>query len=782
MEIKDVFSATPQSSFQVLCETGLGFYIPVYQRQYSWSRENITRMMDDIIHGVVQLTKTEDAITFLGTLINIHDIKYQTVQPQVRPDLPAKVLLIIDGQQRATTLLLLNTILHEEIVKRSAEFEKGTLPETIWISQQSKKLSALLKKTFVEDMSYGDDVYQYYPRAIRAYEDTWSRTQAQAKYVSPISAYLHGYIKHDLSGETKNFDFSKIVDMADGRYKLVIDNCKDIRKFLKKEIASLDPGDFDFPSSRELADTTILQEVIFNVKFPEHIYNLIERGGEVRSDRRLLELLRLLVFAGYVLNRVAVTVVTAKNEDYAFDMFEALNTTGEPLTAIETFRPKIIYSEGVEEYENSKSRTYMKIVDNYLDKFSKAQDRQRATNNILIPFALAESGDKLPKRLNDQRRFLRDTYEAYKELDEKREFLRHLSYTTEYYLASWDDTEISSAHFLRKKPKPEEIQLVDLVLTVLRDSNHQITIAPLQRFYSRTRNSRKENLDAVVQDFCQAVLATFAFVFLWRASRTGTDNIDSYFRLIMRSGWTGTDCTAISRRPNRSVGSTPSASAYKTTLRAVLKEKGGVETKEVWIQKTKNMPLYKVSKHLAKFALLAGAHDTVLDRNAPDKIKKGKPGSFNVLNVEEWRKSDVANIEHIAPLNPEEDGWDKSLYDDVDTVHTLGNLSLLPATENKSIGNRSWETKRLMYKALAAESIDIAEQHLESLLEKGIELSESTRNILLEAQYLPHVRAIGEELGNWSAAVVNARCVMLFDIIWDRIAPWLGIETGHKEH
>ncbi|WP_420229125.1 hypothetical protein ACOBWA_09020 [Psychrobacter sp. ER1] len=38
-----------------------------------------------------------------------------TVQPIVRQDVPSKVLTVIDGQQRMTTLLLLCMALHNEL-------------------------------------------------------------------------------------------------------------------------------------------------------------------------------------------------------------------------------------------------------------------------------------------------------------------------------------------------------------------------------------------------------------------------------------------------------------------------------------------------------------------------------------------------------------------------------------------------------------------------------------------------------------------------------------------
>ena len=44
-------------------------------------------------------------------------------------------------------------------------------------------------------------------------------------------------------------------------------------------------------------------------------------------ERRTIELSRAFLFTNYFLDRVAVTQVLVKKEDYAFDLFEALNTT-----------------------------------------------------------------------------------------------------------------------------------------------------------------------------------------------------------------------------------------------------------------------------------------------------------------------------------------------------------------------------------------------------------------------------------------------------------------------
>ena len=59
------------------------------------------------------------------------------------------------------------------------------------------------------------------------------------------------------------------------------------------------------------------------------------------------------MLAAYVLNRIALTVVQGKDEDYAFTIFESLNTTGEPLTAFETFLPRVVMAEKIQDYQDS---------------------------------------------------------------------------------------------------------------------------------------------------------------------------------------------------------------------------------------------------------------------------------------------------------------------------------------------------------------------------------------------------------------------------------------------
>ena len=70
------------------------FLIPVYQRHYSWEREQCKRLWDDI----VEMQKKNKICHFIGSIVNIAEYVMPT---------GVQKFMIIDGQQRITTLTLL---------------------------------------------------------------------------------------------------------------------------------------------------------------------------------------------------------------------------------------------------------------------------------------------------------------------------------------------------------------------------------------------------------------------------------------------------------------------------------------------------------------------------------------------------------------------------------------------------------------------------------------------------------------------------------------------------
>ncbi|WRC89289.1 DUF262 and DUF1524 domain-containing protein [Helicobacter pylori] len=79
------------------------FVIPIYQRVYSWEKEHCEQLWDDIIK-----TGGNDQIEghFIGSIVFVHDGIFSTNHNE---------LLIIDGQQRLTTIMLLLIALRDHL-------------------------------------------------------------------------------------------------------------------------------------------------------------------------------------------------------------------------------------------------------------------------------------------------------------------------------------------------------------------------------------------------------------------------------------------------------------------------------------------------------------------------------------------------------------------------------------------------------------------------------------------------------------------------------------------
>lgn len=769
MEIKDVFSAQARSVWEYLCENGQGLYIPAYQRQYSWDSSKIKRLIEDMCHGFLMLLNQEDSITFLGTIIAIHDTNYLTVNPLVKGDVPSRVMTIIDGQQRLTTLLLINTVLHHEIGLRLNKIKDLSKRENEWLHEECIKVMANLNKTFEENMAYGDGDFQYYPRMIRAYEDSWSRKERYVKYSSPIGKYLHQYGSFIRSKDKKDFVKNYLEDLLitdKSKYKPLFDGRQIILKQIKEIIKDIKPENLDLPNYNEIISKSKFQNILLKSDFPDEVKTSLRQEG----NKDYKELLYLILFTNFVLDRVAITVVTAKNEDYAFDMFESLNTTGEPLTAFETFKPKVIYVEGLEDYENSEARKNLTTIEEYLEEYNtKSADKQDITSRLIVSFALAETGEKLSKRLSDQRKFLKEKYEKLTEIDEKNKFVRHFADVTLFIKNSWPDEKT-------KQPTVydidnEDIEEVKLCLDVLRSFKHTITIGPLSRFYSNIRQANHEYRQKASRNFIEAVKATTAFSILWRASRRTTDNIDGHYRKLMEDGNPNINFAPLARAKGN-IEELLDIRLYKDSLINILNEEGKILNKEDWVKAAVKIPAYKNQKDITRFILLAAAHDSIIDPNNPGLTIKGKEGTLPLLTHKFWLKDDIQTIEHIAPQTSN-DGWNNKLYEDPDTIEKLGNLTLLPCSENSCLGNGSWKKKRLVYEILSSENADTLKGLIIKAKSLDIDISQQTEEILKCSKYLPMVKALSEYQEEWSVDIIEKRSRRIAELAWDRIWPWL---------
>ncbi|WP_170368869.1 DUF262 domain-containing protein [Ruegeria arenilitoris] len=769
VDIESIFKATAQSSWAFLITTGQGCYIPAYQRHFAWSSENVDRLFEDAIHGLHLLQKRDNTISFLGTIIAIHDTKHATVQPIYKTEMPSKVMTIIDGQQRISTFLMINAAISNVTCRLRASFPKKREPAFDWLEEQLQIQEARLKKSLFLDMETGDPDHQHYPRLARAYEDVWSKRESQAKYSSPISRLLWEYFLHLKREPTKIFRYAPKDDNGEllPHYRVVSDIFKHIQKRVN-DICIKKHEENDFPELLGVIQNTELCEAIWGFEVPQEVIEFARDGIEEKNYDIFCNALRLILLTKYMSDRMAFTVVTAESEDDAFDMFEALNTTGEPLTAFETFKPKVIEAEGMAKYEKSPSFEYVTQIESYLETFKKAEERQRATSVMLVPFALSETGEKLQKKLADQRRWLRDQFESdvLDKIEDKRGFVRRLSSLSKFLQVVWR-RKVDEPLVLRGSNQllPDTIVGLD----VLREIDHSIVAAPLGRFFDVLQTAEDDDVKSRFEDFEAALRSSIAFSVMWRAAIGGTSTtIDTKYRQVLSEKIDG-KYGPLAVRPKKHTGSV-SISNYKKSLIHFL-EKDTIWSKADWVDAVIKQPIYS-QKTIARFLLFLASHDAVTDSKEPGLIERGRAGVLPLLTTQHWHDKSYLTLEHIAPQSNSGD-WEEEIYADPVTVDSLGNLTLLPGPENSIVGNKKWEHKKALYRILSAKNEEEFKSRKHECSKIGLSISLKAQDVLDNAKYLPMCESLAEKTDTWDADFIETRSKRLAELVWDRLSKWL---------
>ncbi len=88
------------------------FFIPIFQRRYSWEEHHCRQLWDDIL----RIGENDEILShFLGSIVYM--------EPRLQPVTAVRQLLVIDGQQRLTTLSLLLSALSKAIDEDSSEID-----------------------------------------------------------------------------------------------------------------------------------------------------------------------------------------------------------------------------------------------------------------------------------------------------------------------------------------------------------------------------------------------------------------------------------------------------------------------------------------------------------------------------------------------------------------------------------------------------------------------------------------------------------------------------------
>jgi hypothetical protein len=756
INIEKAFVTENRSVFDFFQQPGLGFYIPLYQREYSWDTDNIEQLLEDISKGIERLVeeRDENEVRFLGTIITVGEVNKNNIQPQDTQALPVKIDKLIDGQQRLSTIAIFATLLYKHITLVTKKINKDE-PLKNEIEEACQAWFERLVKIFSLDLGRG--IPRLKPKIIRGQKDRWTRDgEINTNYLSPVANYLASVID--------SIHFKKEFEKPNRNLLGVnlVQNIRSVDNWLEKSVrlAHVNQNEDFIPAWYILKN--INQEYIwlFDRK------NLQEKVDEKEINNRrsisyiLNELVQLFSVCHYLTDRCCFTIIQPSNDDWAFDMFQSLNATGTPLTAIETFKPLVVQTtekRSITFKESKNQKSFQKIEDLFSASINAAQ-KSKLTNDFLTSSAIAFDGSKLSSHFSHQRKWLDDRFKDFEQdkdeteaFEEKSKFVEFLGDYAEFYKQIWIDYDAKNNQVIPKISASAEADLASLLILFLYSSNHKMSITILGRFYKDVIDE-KEN---AVENFVSVVKVIAAFYALWRGSRSNT-GLDNVYRTFFKN-------------KTERFGSI-NLEDLKQFLQNELNE-----SRESWIAKAMVEMKYNKAESVCRLALFVSSHDTITDKEVAGLMKAGAKGTSNYLSLQKWNSNDLSTIEHIAPQNGE-GTWDESLYElDTENYQSIGNLTLLPTSINSSMGNKGWVEKFIYFKHLSEKDPEQLKKLSEMAKTLGISLSENTIKLLMDANYHAHISPIVNlsHTGLWNHSMVEKRARRIIELFWDKLSPWL---------
>lgn len=756
LNIEKSFLTENRSVLDFLNQSGQGLYIPLYQRDYSWDTDNIEQLLEDLSRGILRIALgevTDDSkeIRFLGTIITVVESNRNNIYPVEIQAVPPRIEKLIDGQQRVSTIALMATLL----VKRLTEIKTKVKPTNeiyeqvieicdTWIDQK-------LCKVFSFDLGRGKPSLK--PKIVRGAKDYWTRENSENDaYKSELANYLGRFIK----AYCDKTSFPCLTKEG-SKNSLLYQNGRRIEAWLKKTVAVAHEGNTDDFASAENILNKFSQDQLWDYDRPEleEIVRQLDYNNKKGNSYILSELVQTLAVCHYLLDRCCFTIIQPTDDDWAFDMFQSLNATGTPLTAIETFKPTVVNTIDNlpnKQFKDSISDIYFKKLEAFLSEATTAQQKNKRTNDYLTSFFVAYDGRTMSTHFSYQRKVLNEVYSAFDSLEQKESFVKRMGNYAEFYKEwlSYDGKNNAKFHLVGDA---YESDLASMLILFLKSSKHKMAITVLGSMYNLIQEN---NLENGAELFIESVKLIAAYYFIWRSAYPNA-GLDTTYRDFFKNN-------------------TFSIDSLRSYIRSILAKKE-IENKDGWKALAKNYLKYdSTGNDVIRLAILASAHDTIPDNNHTGSLKLGRHGCAPYLTIEKWMSQGLKTIEHIAPQTNKENLWDTSLYEPTTKIfQSIGNLTLLPQDLNSSAGNKGWREKLLYYQTVAEKDPTKIQSLEDKASELGIQLNSNTVDLLKSSQFSKHLEAISfipYEI-DWNRQIVEDRTEAMLDIIWERIAKWI---------
>lgn len=779
------FKHDAASLLDFFSQSGRGFYVPYYQRNYSWDEENATKLIEDIFSSIKRtLTKPENSI-FLGTVI-LHDEK--NVQTNIHSDTPnllTKVANVVDGQQRITSIAMLACVIAEQI--------SLTVPKLRALAGSTAEFDALateltdelpnIRKFFSVEITKTGAQPALKPKIIRAGDVS----------ANPVSDQwtLSGDINNFYRSNTSSFLSKFIAGIAinaiptDERVGSVL---RVFQEKISEEIQTADAGlASGLLSANGVADGSLQNFMAY----PPTWTNIAALPPDEQSV--YFGGMLLLAVCSFLKNSCHLVVIECLDLGLAFDMFQSLNATGTPLTAFEVFKPQIVKAWGAG--YSTAIKPQVDRIEKVFETESNSSDKEELTDKVIVSSALVFNGLERSRRFSEERDWLTDTLEgsmsAGVPTQKSIEFVTSIADQAEYFLTFVKPRRSpkNSAtfglcnHLMVMGLTPQQADRAALCVFYLKDAGHQFAHAVLSVFYAKLLRSQSNAAGraAAAAEFVAVSEATAAFFTLYMGAQQGRFP-DSDYRALFQAA--AGNISVASGAANQTSAFVKSAFRQALGNQKIYDAGDAVAARQIWVDLAKENAWYS-RKAVCRFALFASAHDAAPDITAGNEglFTNGMANSADLLNCRVWHSSSYEVIEHVATRDQPSSikfapHFDASIYPgNYSIVDKIGNLTLLSGPVNSSIYSE-WPDKVFYYWNLTTPGATAAGPTGAALAASlGIgSVPPALSTLVAASNYLSHLAPLafrGQGGLHWDSAFIARRSEHLCQRVFDKLDAWL---------
>ena len=754
------------------------YYIPSYQRQYSWDTDNVTKLMDDLYDGVRRIVNTPDYLRFIGAVILLEVGDPITHIHYDYQGLLSNIFNVIDGQQRISTIAVIGCKLHEALATQIKQFEdKWTSISTCEQLMASMKnaqfelqelYSFEVKKAFV-DPARKPIIIRSLNQKINPVIDQWTlKDDFREFYKSDIASLIATYISE------------KAIDPTELSNSKLKDNIKEIQKWIERTMDSK-----DFPS----AECLLAQQTKGLKDFADSTIDLQKIKDESSECYDVAcGCIKLLAFIKFLTHRTYLTYIQCPSENLAFDMFQSLNATGTPLTAIEVFKPLVVNTyEG--NYDRSKAKDYFDEVDTFFDNYKNTADKESNTNEILLRLAMIHNSVELSRRFSDQRDWLFTEFNECNSEENREDFIKWIANICKYWANVYSKRKPrrnSSSfnlvrHLVQLGMSPGNADDTALRMFFLKDAGHSMAHYLLALFYGKLLRAQTDDEKKRAADELRKVArACAAFYIYWRGTVSGFPD-DVYRDLFSQDRYNLSNKSGIENQNSSFVLKHFRDELHK---KGVFDKDSEANSRNLWLERSTTRLEYG-RQTVCRFALFLAFHDMAPDltEGHEGEMCPGREGSATFLTCQKWYSEEYEILEHIAnrdkvqPPYRYEPAPSEDVYPgDYSVVDRIGNLTLWSRSANSST-YPEWPDKCLYYASLTrltpTEPVDIDRLKAELNVQ---ETPPSLESIVNDAPYLSHLAPLvlkGLSGGHWDKAAIDQRSKNICNNLYAMLMKWL---------